>query len=140
MKLSWIGACLISVAALAACKSEEQRKTEYRTKALADCKNSIAGRAAPGLDADRFCNCLVDRVIGSRSTADLAKLDSNKAESDRVGTEAGLQCRSEQTSQTAPAAAPAPTEAPAPAPAASGNAAGPANSAEPGNATDVDTD
>ena len=126
MKLGLIGACVISIAALAACKSEDQRKQDYRAQRLTECKSAIAARGgAPGMNGDRFCTCLVDRVVGSRSTAELQKLDSNKAESDRVGTEAGVHCASEQLSGGAP---------PPPA------AAAPAAPAEENAANEVDTE
>jgi hypothetical protein len=99
---------LAALVAIGGCKSEATR--------LADAKkevgNSCRANALPGIDMDRYCTCVVDKSIGSKSMAEMEKM--NEEQGKAMGMQAAAECLAQQSAATGPAAAPsseAPTDA-----------------------------
>ena len=105
----------VAAAALAGCQSDEQVKQAFRDQYMTSCRQQFQQRAGQmgGMNADQFCTCSANRIIGNRSAADLRNYQPGPE-----AEEAGRQCAMEALGLSGNAAAPAappslPTEAPA---------------------------
>jgi hypothetical protein len=99
-------AALAALVAIGGCKSDEQQMAEAKKNIGDTCRKS----PPPGIDADRFCTCVVDK-FGSTSVADIKKMSDK--ESEALGARAATECLGQQGvgPGAAPAAAP-PAQAP----------------------------
>ena len=78
---------LAAGAALAGCgKSAEARMEEARKEVGDGCRKS----PPPMVNADQYCNCVVEKSIGTKTAAQLAKM--GEKESEQLGTKAGIEC------------------------------------------------
>jgi hypothetical protein len=78
---------LAGAVAVAGCgKSAEARMEEARAEIGKSCRES----PPPMVNADQYCNCVVEKSIGSKSAAQVAKM--NEKESEQLGTKAGIEC------------------------------------------------
>lgn len=86
---------IASLALLAGCKSDEEILKEARTAGLERCKSQAKAQpTAPGIDTDRFCECLVEKSMAGRSVKDLENM--KEAEQKSVGEKAGSECIMQQ--------------------------------------------
>ena len=102
-------AALAALVAIGGCKSDEQQMAEAKKNIGDTCRKN----PPPGIDANRFCTCVVDK-FGSTSVADIKKM--NDKESEALGAKAATECLAQQgvgpgAAPAAPAAAP-PAQAP----------------------------
>ncbi len=78
--LASIPLSLLSIAALAACQSEESYRAEFRGEALRNCQNgdpaAKAQLSAMGVDMASLCGCVIDGYMRSASY-DQLKQDQN---------------------------------------------------------------
>ena len=95
---------LAALVAIGGCKSEATR--------LADAKKTVAdscrANPLPGVDMDRYCSCVVDKSIGSKSMAEMEKM--NEEQGKAMGMQAATECMAQQ-SAPAGASTDAPSEA-----------------------------
>lgn len=78
---------LAGAAALAGCgKSPEVRMEEARKKIGDACRES----PPPMANADQYCNCVVEKSVGTKNASQIAKM--SEKESEQLGTKAGVEC------------------------------------------------
>ncbi len=78
---------LTAGAVLAGCgKSPEARLEEARKEIGDRCRES----PPPMVNADQYCNCVIEKSVGNKSASQLAKLGEKEAE--QLGTTAGVEC------------------------------------------------
>lgn len=69
---------LLSLAALAACGSEESARNTFRTASIEGCVSASEGQSVPpqlaGFDWQRLCTCATDRIMEGKSASELAQL------------------------------------------------------------------
>lgn len=94
---------LAATVAVGACKSGDPM--EKARKQISDmCRSS----PPPGLDADKYCTCVVDKSVGTKSASQWSRM------SEKEGEQLGIQAASECMAQFAPASPGAPVgQAPA---------------------------
>ncbi len=110
-----LAAGLISAIALGGCQSDESIMAQARKEIGDSCRKT----PPPGVNADRYCSCVVDRSVGSKSVADLRKM------SEQDGQALGMQAASACLAELAPApATPAPAGPAAQVPAETSEAVG----------------
>ena len=100
----------VAAATLAGCQSDEQVKQAFRDQYLASCRQQFQQRAGQmgGMNAEQFCTCSANRIIGNRTAAELRNYQPGPE-----AEEAGRQCAMEALGLSGNAAAPAlPAEAP----------------------------
>lgn len=74
-------------ALLAGCgKSPEERMEEVRKEIADQCRES----PPPMVNADQYCNCVVEKSIGTKTGSQIAKMGEKEAE--QLGTKAGIEC------------------------------------------------
>lgn len=85
---------------LAGCQSEEAAKQTVRNEVVSECSTQMAAQTAnvPGLNVQRFCDCLANRTIESRGASELRDLDRNSAAAQQAGQQAAAVCMNEQMS------------------------------------------
>ena len=113
-----VGLAIASVMLAGGCRqSDETVKAELRAQIVERCSVANASRAAEdsAFDADKFCTCVSDQMIGNRSVADLRKLLESKEVAAEQGRQIGEGCFRQQSSPEMTAAAVAPANAAAPA-------------------------
>jgi hypothetical protein len=84
-----LGMTMLAAAAvtLAGCsKSPEERLEEARKEIGEACRKS----PPPMANADQFCNCVVEKSVGNKTAAQIAKL--GEKETEQLGTKAGIEC------------------------------------------------
>jgi len=73
--------------ALAGCgKSAEARMEEARKEIGDVCRES----PPPMVNADQYCNCVVEKSVGTKTASQLAKM--SETESEQLGRRAGTEC------------------------------------------------
>ncbi len=79
---------LAAAAVLAGCQSEEQFRQQWRQTAVTACVDASRTQPLPaGLDANRICNCSINRIMAGKSAADLRDHQAGAADA-----EAARQC------------------------------------------------
>jgi hypothetical protein len=95
---------LAATVALAGCKSDAAQMEEAR-KVVGDmCRQN----PLPGVDMNRYCTCIVDKSINTKTASELRSLDEKKAQ--ELGTKAATECLGQEgvaAPQMGGAAAPA---------------------------------
>ena len=95
---------LAAGAALAGCgKSAEARMEEARKEIGDACRQS----PPPLVNADQYCNCVVEKSVGTKTAAQISKM--SEKESEQLGTKAGVECM-RQVGVTPPPGAPTAAE------------------------------
>jgi hypothetical protein len=90
---------LAAGAALAGCgKSAEARMEEARKEIGDACRKS----PPPLVNANQYCNCVVEKSIGTKTAAQMAKM--GEKESEQLGAKAGTECLRQPGMMPAPAA------------------------------------
>ncbi len=78
---------LAGAVAVAGCgKSAEARMEEARAEIGKACRES----PPPMVNADQYCNCVVEKSIGTKTAAQLGKM--SETESEQLGRRAGTEC------------------------------------------------
>lgn len=95
---------LTATVALAGCKSDETQMAEARKQVGDMCRNS----PPPGVDAERFCSCVIDKSLGTKTADQMRKMSDQEAE--QLGMKAASECLS-QPGMIKGMAQPAPAEA-----------------------------
>ena len=98
-----LGLTVLATIAVAGCKSEEARMAEARKEIGDMCRAS----PPPMVNADQYCNCVVEQSIGKKTAGQLAKMTEKEAE--QLGREVGGKCL-QQTGITPAPATPEATE------------------------------
>jgi hypothetical protein len=111
-------AALAALVAIGGCKSDATKLAEGKKEIGESCRKNVP----PGINADTYCNCVVDKSIGNKSMAELEKMNEEQAKA--MGMTAATECLAAQGmglggAPAGPAAAPA-----TPAPAEATNQAG----------------
>jgi hypothetical protein len=89
---------LAAATTLAGCgKSAEARMEEARKEIGDACRES----PPPMANADQYCNCVVEKSVGSKTAAQLKKL--TETETEQLGRKAGNECLREPGMLPAPA-------------------------------------
>lgn len=101
---------LAALVAIGGCKSDATKLAEGKKEIGESCRKNVP----PGIDANVYCDCVVEKSIGSKSMAELEKMNEEQAKS--MGMKAATECLSAQSmgmgaAPAGPGAAPA-TQAP----------------------------
>ena len=96
---------LLSGLALAGCKSEEQKKADFRQQFMSQCAQAVRSQpsAPPGLNADTVCTCVSDRIFAGKSSAEIEKVVNEET----GVTQATTECVVQQLQQAGAAQSPA---------------------------------
>ncbi len=90
---------LAATVALGACgKSAEERMAEVKKEIGDMCRKS----PPPMANADQYCDCVVEKSIGSKTAAQLSKM--TEAEGEQLVTKAGIECLRQPGMLATPAA------------------------------------
>jgi hypothetical protein len=105
MRINFGLAVFAAAVALAGCKSDEQQMAEARKEIGEMCRKSPPA----GVDAERFCPCVIDKSIGTKTANEMRGLSEKDAQ--ELGTKAAIECLSQPGMM--PGAPAAPQAAPA---------------------------
>lgn len=94
---------LTASVALAGCGKSPEARMEEARKEIGDlCRES----PPPMVNADQYCNCVIEKSVGTKTAAQLGKM--SETESEQLGRKAGNECLREpgmMPAQTPPNAA-----------------------------------
>jgi|GEM_PF-6243430 len=81
-----LGFTVLAAVAVTGCKSQESQMAEARKEIGDMCRES----PPPMVNADQYCNCVVEKSIGNKTAGQLRKMTEKEGE--QLGRQVGAEC------------------------------------------------